>query len=249
MVIAGVTCYPNRWPKPDTRLALEWTKTDPIRYRATTRPPSNDQYFSDIEIWDTEAVINSLFTALKDPLNLGAITVNLGSGDERYIFGADTLCTSVTVVTYGLPKEAGSFKMFSLSLRLKALNPTFSGTAQWPALFYAQPAWVAGSTFELSKLSSFNNSMTYQNKKAEEGIFECTFLTFTQGIREARRKIAAVRGAQTTFPDVGINNPFGTTLPGFDASYVRIVDWKDLGRQDYLMWGLWLKLAYDGPTA
>lgn len=247
MIIAGITCYPNRWPKPDTRLALEWTKTEPIRWRATTRPASNDQYFSDIEIWDTEDVISALFTTLKDAANLGAITVDLGMGDERYIFGADTLCTSVTVVSYGLPKEAGSFKMFSLSLRLKALSPSFSGTAQWPTLFYAQPGWTAGSTFELSKLSSFNNTMAYQNKGGEEGVFECNFLTFTQGAREARRNIATVRGTQTTFPEVGIDNPFGPTLPGFSNAYVRIVDWKDLGRQDYLLWGLWIKLAYDGP--
>ncbi len=247
MVIAGVTCYPNRWPKPDTRLALEWTRTSPIRWRCTERPESNDQYFSDIEVWDTQAVIDALFTALKSPSNLGSIAVTLGTGDEQYIFGADVTCTTATVVEYGMPKEAGSFKMFSLSLRLKALSPTFSGTPALPSVLYAQGGWTAGSSFEISKVSSYNNSMSYQNKGGTEGLFECGFLMETGDMRNTRRYITdTVRGTRIIFPDIGVENPFGPTLPGFPDVYVRVVDWKDYGRLNYVQWGLGLKLAYDG---
>ncbi len=246
MVIAGVTCYPNRWPKPDTKLALEWTRTDPVRWRCTNRPASNDQYFADIEIWDTEAVVNALYTALKSPTNYGNIAVTLGTGDEQYIFGADVTCTTATVMDYGTPTEAGSFKMFSFKLRLKALNPTLTGTPEWPDEMYAQAGWQAGQTWELSKLSSFDNTMTYQNNNAGEGIFEGMFLLFTAGMAKARRNIATIRGQQTSFPEVGISNPFGATLPGFSGSLVRIIEWEDMGRLNYSMWGLRIKLAYDG---
>ncbi len=249
MVIAGITCYANRWPKPDTKLALEWTKTDPVRWRATNRPASNDQYFADIEIWDSATVVNALYSALKDPAQYGQITVNLGSGDERYIFGADVTCTIATVMTYGTPTEAGSFKMFSFKLRLKALNPTFTGTAEWPTEMYAQAGWTAGQSWELNKLSSYNNTMTYQNNNAGEGIFEGHFLLFTAGMAKARRNIATIRGQQTTFPEVGIGNPFGATLPGFSTALVRIIEWEDLGRLNYAMWGLRIKLGYDGAAS
>ncbi len=249
MVIAGITCYANRWPKPDTRLALEWTKTDPVRWRATNRPASNDQYFADIEIWDTETVVNALYTALKNPANYGAVTVNLGTGDEQYIFGADVTCTQATVDNYGTPTEAGSFKMFSFKLRLKALNPSFTGTAEWPDEMYAQAGWKAGQSWELSKLTSFNNTMTYQNNNSGEGVFEGLFLLLTDGMRKARRNIATIRGQQTTFPEVGIDNPFGATLPSFTGSYVRIIEWEDLGRLNYSLWGLRIKLSYDGLSS
>ncbi len=247
MIIAGVTCYPNRWPRPDTRLALEWTRTTPIRWRATQRPQSNDQYYSDIEIWDTYDVVNTLYAALKDAANLGAISVTLGTGDEQYIFGADVTCTTATVTEYGMPKEAGSFKMFSLPLRLKALAPTFSGTPEWPSVLYALPGWKAGATVEVSKLSSFDNTMTYTSKGATEGLFECEFDMDTASIRKMRRYLTAtVRGGRVIFPDIGVSSPFGPTLPGFTAAYVRVVEWKDMGRVNYLRWRFGIKLAYDG---
>ncbi len=247
MVIAGVTCYPNRWPRPDTKVAMEWTRTDVIRYRATVRPQSNDAYFSDIEIWDTQAKVDELFTALKDPANLGAVTIDLGNEDERFIFGADVLCTSATVMEYGMPREAGSYKMFSLSLRLKALSPTFVGTAAWPDEFYAQPGWTAGATFGLEKLSSYDNTMTYQNSNNEEGIYEGQFLLFTDGMQNLRRQlITVVRGSSVQFPYFGVTNVFGPTLPFNESTRVRVVDWKDMGRQNYELWGISIKLAYDG---
>lgn len=248
MVIAGITCYANRWPRPDTRLAVEWTKVHGIRWRATARPASNDSYEADLEIWDTAEVVNALYTVLKE--NLGQLTVSLGTGDEQYLFGADVTCTLATVMGYGEPREAGSFKMFALPLKMKALNPSFTGSgAAWPSVLWTQGGWSAGSTFEVSKPVSQNNAVVYQDKHETEGIWSGEFVFFIAGQRIMRRRMAALRGAQTTFPDIGVENPFGATLPGFTDSYVRAVEFRDMGRFNYLLWRCWLKLAYDGPTS
>lgn len=248
MVIAGVTCYPNRWPRPRTTLAVKWTTLHKGLWRATARPASNDQYEADIEIWDSQAVVDALYTALKE--NVGAMTVSLGTGDEQYIFGADVTCTSATVVQYGTPREAGSFKMFSLPLRLKALNPTFTGSgAAWPDVIWTQGSWLAGSSFEIAKVISQNNNVVYQDLHETEGIFEAEFLFKTEQMRQVRRRVATLRGAQTTFPDIGVEYPFGTTLSGFTGCYVRVIGFEDYGRINYLLWRCRLKLAYDGQTS
>lgn len=248
MIIAGVTCYANRWPRPRTSLALEWISLHKGLWRATARPASNDSYESIIEIWDSEAVLNTLWTALKT--NLGALSVTLDA-EEQLFFGADVQgVTSVTVMEYGNIREAGSFKMFSLPLTLKALNPSFTGDgADWPETIWTQGGWTSGSSFEVSKLVSQNNALVYQDKHETEGVWSGEFLFYTEGIQMMRRKIATLRGAQTTFPDIGVSNPFGTNLPGFDGSYVRVIEFEDLGRVNYKLWRCRIKLAFDGNAS
>lgn len=246
MQIAGVTCYAQPFPKPLTSLAVVWNTVHGDRWRATAHPPDNDVYEADVEIWDAEAVIDSLYTALK--ANMGTMTVSLGTDDERFIFGADVLCTTATVAQYGEVSEAGSFKMFSLPLRLRAVAKTFTGDAEWPTVLRVQGGWKGGSSFGVVKNFSQDGTPSYSQTQAMEGIFEGEFLAFTSEMQKIRRNVATLRGAQTTFPDIGVSNPFGTTLPDFSGSYVRVIDLEDMGREDYAFWRCRIKLAYDGEA-
>ncbi len=251
MILAGVTCYPTLFPKPNTVPALDWSQLESGRWRCTARSASADQYFSDLTIYDDQPVIEALWLALKDPTNRGSMTVNLGTGGQKIIFGAEVTCTTAAVVNYGVPIEqafTGLEKaMYSLKLTLRAIDPTLSGTGEWPDVLRVQKGWKTGSTFEINKLPSINGTMTYNDSRSDTPYFEGEFLQTTAEMVNIRRFIFSVnRGAQFVFPEIGIPIPFGADLPGFSGSFVRLIVFEDMGPEEFVFSRCKIGLSFDG---
>ncbi len=253
MIIAGVTAYAELYPKPRAIPAIDWLQLDSGAWRPTVRGIEADQYFADLSIYDNSPVIEALWNALKNPSNRGQISLTFSNTLEAMIWGADVLCTTATVWKYGVPVAAGftglNTAMYRLSLSLRAISPSFTGTGAWPAVMRVQ-SWKTGSSFDLSKIASFSGSISYPDHRGDTPYFEGEFRALTEEMKQVRRFIYGVnRGAQTTFPDIGVPYPFGPDLGGFTDSYVRVIYFEDLGQDGFETWRFKLGLSYDGQTS
>lgn len=249
MVIEGYTVRALYGYKPNTIPALKWIKRSNGYWAARDYGVTQDRYETEIEIQDTYANLKDFVAMLK--ANREDLSITLGTGEE--IFGADVIATSCTVKEFDLFKR-DSFKVYSLGMKIRALGPTFTGSADFTVL-HPQDQYTSDTFVSVFKQDSYTGSFSYADRGIDTGVFKVQFRQNTAEMRSIRRFLMTeIRGGAVTVPDfsgitdlsTGKTYAFG---PGETEGPFRakIVNWRELGRRNFQDWILEIEFLQDIP--
>lgn len=244
MIWEGETVYTLWGYQPKTDLALLWQTLANGDWKATDRGSVEDVYEASMVFKGPRDELEALET---DVLDAFRTQYNITCGEGEEIFGADVDYTNpllVTVVDYGKIEQI-SFKMWTMPLRLRLLEKVFkSTTPDFTKLRLASWRSQQGSEFDINKQFTYDNYAVYTDHNTEPGIFSAAFTQKLNEMSAIRRYIAVTaRGGDIPFPTIGgVSTPFGSRM-GAGPFTARIIDWEDLGRVNYLEWGLKLTFA------
>ena len=240
----GTTVYTLYGYAPATKWAIDWHRVGNGNWRGSDRGQGEDVFGADVifegprtELQDLEALLGS---------DRGAFEAEFGPGEE--VFGADIDYSgplTVTVTDYGDISQLG-VNRWGMQIRLRAQNPTFLTVSEsLAALRLASHESIQNSEFDIEKMFTYDEQQFFIDHAAEPGIFEGTFMQTTAEMKAIRRYLLNTlrNGSATPFPTFGgITTPFGYRA-GTGPFTFRVIVWEDLGRSNYLDWGLKIKFA------
>lgn len=229
--------------QPDTKLALSWQQLSSGNYACTDRGTTSDLYQCDISFYGTEIFINNiinLFESNREAATLSnQITLSTFNSTE-HIFGSDLdysgniNCNVMSIQQ----RNQGSWRGFSLSMRLAVNTPTFlSGNGYLPPLQILDIGYNGDAEYTVDHQSAYKKN-TYFNPDhaADTGIFTGTFTFTDYEMSQIRTYIRKQRGNTISLPQIyGVQYPFGRKSSSYPYS-VKIIDFKDMGMNSVLRW-------------
>ena len=260
---AGITPFEAKikWNfKPETKHAIEWFQIEDGNYRGIDRTAEEDVYESDIIIYGTESVINTFI----DNIELNRVDDNIiylyGLTTGEYIFGANVAPTSMSVPVAGTQtaykctlkmsgRYQGTLKGFGVSLTVRNLSPSFTGSASLP-LLKAKVGYTGESDYTIGKQFTYDGTAKYTDNSYDAGIFEGTFTLSNADMASMRQYIRSNRASTISLVStassglVGVAKPFGRRSGSYPYN-VKILDFEDLGPYDTACknWNIRIKFA------
>jgi len=236
----GITAYRARIKpgfKPDTQLALSWVQCADGNYKATDRGTTVDYYETEFDLYAKEDEINQFISAVYNNRDYDTNYFNMSQFEStEHIFGEDvdhSGTISVTILEISDIKQ-GSWKTRGISVRARALSPSFTGSSSLPTLRCLDIGYNTAMDNTNVKYDSYTGNFSYLDREADVGLFTGVFTFSIADMRSMRRYLTAERGNTISIPAMhGVDFPFG---PYRNSTYpidVKVIDWKDLG-----MWGV-----------
>jgi hypothetical protein len=230
----------------NTSLALEWFKAADGNYRATDRGAASDVYEAEIALRGLRGDLETFVTQINAnrEADVNTVTLDMFNENEK-IFGADVDHTSITATLLDTPKiQQAALKVFELSANFRAISPSFTGSASFPALRYLSRGFDANvNKYTINKLDSYVGAYTYLDQSYDTGMFEGTFQFTNSELIGLRRYIATNRSTTVVIADIaGVSNPFGPLRGGYPIS-VKVLELSDEEMQGIDNWYAKLKFA------
>lgn len=232
--------------KPITTLAFKWNELQSGNYFAVDRGVAEDTYEADINVYGKESEINELLEAIEEnrTANINQhyfYFYDLIENGEMF-FGADVDTTqnvdgydnAIKVTVMQLEKRyMGSFKGFGVKMRVRALEPSFTGRIELPTL-YPLVGYTGDKTYTVTKQDTYDGTMNYTDKRSDAGIFTGTFRFNTTDMRNIRRYVAYYRGENIYTPTLkGVGRMFGNR---WSSATCKILEFEDNGMIDPKWW-------------
>lgn len=219
--------------EPSTEYSLEWSKTSSGNWQASDRGSTYDVYDSKIKVSGHEYYINQVLSAIEaNRQQTNVLTLTCFNNVDDLIFGADVDYSSglsVTVTKLGERKQK-SWHVFSLSITLRVLSPSFTGSSTLPALRYLSRNYVGDSTFTVVKKDYYDGSMVYFDENKDDGEFSGEFIFTLADMRSMRRYVATQRGATVSIPNIyGVLFPFSSRGTSTYPVSCKILSFEDKG--------------------
>ena len=221
--------------RPETTLALTWSKCSDGSWVAADRGSTSDTYEARINVYGHQSDMNNLVDALQQNRVAQSHELTLSwFHDDEHIFGEDvdhSGTISATVLDFGTITQ-GSWGGYGLSMKLRALSPSLVGTATLPTLQYMDFGYSADSSVSVNKQDYWAGSYTYADSLADAGLFVGTFKLASADMRNLRAYLRTVRGASFSVAAIaGVKYPWGPRRGAWPIT-CRCTEWKDSG-----MWG------------
>jgi hypothetical protein len=247
MIWDGETVFVTWGYQPMTQWAVEWKPLATGYHAARDRGAAQDTLSAAVVFKGPQDELEALEGVLADNRETFAITC--AAGEE--IFGADVNYSgslSVTVEDYGRCERV-SFAQYSMPLRLRLLAPTFTGTASLAALRLSSWRYGASSSFDITRKFSYTGTVSHLDHRTDAGVFIGEFTQTTAEMKAIRRALlSTVRGAAIPFPNFGgITQPFGHRAAATPFLKCNILEWEDLGRENFTDWRLRIVFAQANP--
>jgi len=242
----GSTVYTLWGYKPITTPAIKWIKIANGNWSGNDRGVTEDRYETYIVFKGPKTELQNLEDVLA--ANREDFAITCGTGEE--IFGADidySGALTVVVVSYGEIRRVG-LATYSMSMRLNLPSPTYIGSASLDTLKLAGHAYEGYSDYDIGKLFAMDRTAYYLDGETDPGIFKASFLQTTDEMKDIRRYLLTTARNNTLssfdFSKFGVSEPFGQRFRGEGSSFnVKIIDWSDTGRENFLFWGLDMTFA------
>jgi len=236
--------------KPDTKLALKWTRKTDDNYFAVDRGQSGDVYESTIRIYGKETAsgvfqgVNDFLDELEANRQAGSnqITMANFADPSEHIFGENldySGSLNVAILDIG-EREQISLKGWAVKLKVRCLSPTFTGSPALPSLQYLDIGYKADSVITLTKHDTYNGSFSYADMDADYGVFKGNFLFSLANMKAIRQYLRMTnaqggkRGETISISAInGVSYPFGNRRASGYPYNVKIIDFEDMG-----LWGL-----------
>jgi hypothetical protein len=246
MIWDGETVFTTWGYQPMTQWAVEYKPLANGYHAARDRGAAQDAYMGAVVFKGPQDELETLEAVLDGNRETFAITC--GAGEE--IFGADVDYSgplTVTVDDYG-NCERVSFAQFGMPLRLRLLAPTFLGTASLSALRLSSWRYGASSSFDITRKYSYSGAVSHLDHRTDAGVFIGEFTQTTAEMKAIRRALlSTVRGTSIQFPNFGgIEYPFGTRMSDRRFQKCHVLEWEDLGRENFTDWRL--RIAFSQAT-
>lgn len=247
--------------KPYPKPAIEWFKTSDGNYRGIDRTVNEDIYESDILVYGTESTINTFI----DNIELNRVEDNViymyDLNDGEKIFGANVTTSSESVPIAGTQdayvctvmmkdRYQGSLNGFGVSLTVRNLSPSFTGSASLP-LLRADIGYTGIADYTIQKQFSYNGAASYTDNSSDIGVFEGTFLlsnadmvSMLEYLRLTARTNTISLVSTSSSGLAGVDNPFGRRSGSYPYA-VKVIEWEDLGPWDTACnnWRIKIKFA------
>jgi len=242
MIWPGTKTVYTPWGyRPITLLSTSWIQQANGNWSADDRGTAQDVYESAISFKGPESELSELETILAN--NRENFSITCGGGEE--VFGADIDYSSaldVSVIKYGDISRI-SKAQYSMPMRLRLFSPSFTGSASIADLRLQSFRYKPNSDFSITKNFTLNGSATYIDEETDPGFFEAEFLQTHDEMKAIRRYLTTTaRTAAISYPSFGVSKPFGQRVGAYSGN-VKIIKWEDLGRRNYINWGLRLTMV------
>jgi len=223
--------------RPITTYGIEWIKTSSGNYVSTDRGASNDTYESEIVVSGHEYYINQVLSAIQDNRAADNHVLSLDTFNQvdDKIFGCDVDYSSgvtCTVVKLSSRKQR-SWRGFGVTMILRALSPSFTGSASLPALQYIPKGYEGDATYTVTKYDTYDGSFTYLDEEYDAGQWTGDVILTSANMQGLRRYLATQRGSTISIPAIaGVAYPYGPRRGSTYPLSVKVTEFKDNG-----MWG------------
>lgn len=218
----------------ETQWDLEWFQVSNGDYHAIDRGASGDYYGASITTFGTETYINNIITQLESNRQSDGILYMSGFAGNEHIFGEDVDHTLVSgyVVGYGV-RTQNSFKGYSFSLDIRALSPSFTGSASLPdwtsACVFHSPKIKAYSSWSVNNYDTYYSDVQLYDKRTDTGTFKGTFRLSLTELRDLRRWYATNRDTSFSITSLnGVTYMFGNR-EGTGPWTVKLIDINEAG--------------------
>jgi len=218
--------------KRETRLAISWEQAADGNWVAVDRGAAYDVYEATISIYGTETYINTTLSEIEANRAAASNVVALTEfGTDETIFGDDIDYTSVSATFLSARRRRqGTWKGWGAELRLRALAPTFSGTASFPTLRWCDVGIDGDGDLTINKIDSYTGIYDYLDHSADYGTFTGVFTLSRADTKSLRRYIATRRTLDFELANTfGISYPFGIRSAGTYPYTCKLIGWEDLG--------------------
>lgn len=215
----------------DTKIALEWFKASDNNDYATDWTSASDYYESSIKTYGNETYINNIaeqFNSFRVAGNYNLILSQFA--EDEYIFGQDLDYTSVSayLMEY-FTKESTSWKGYTCSLKLRAVNPQFTTYPEWSWNSNCiDHKWKGDRNFDIKNYDTYDSNVYFYDHYADEGNCEFTISINNNDLASLRQFRRTQRGNYFTLPAMGLGvvYPFGINS-GSGNHYVKLMDMKE----------------------
>lgn len=233
--------------EPKTQYALTWAKSASGNWYASDRGAASDIYETTVAVHGLEYKISNIMDAIEanrdNPSN--TVTLSYFNGVDDRIFGADldyTSTVSATILKME-PMTQKSWKGFGTKLTLRALSPSFTGSATFPALLHQLRGYEADANYTVSKADSYTGGYYYHDEDYDAGEFSGTFMMTTAEITNLRRYAATQRGTSFTVTDIpGVLQPWGPRRGTYNMT-CKLKEVDDRGMRDKNYWTVKITLV------
>jgi hypothetical protein len=241
----GSTVYTLWGYRPLTKPAVRWIKTADGNWSGEDRTASEDVYEARVVFKGSLSQLQTLETVLDS--NRENFNITCGVGEE--IYGADVDYSGAidsTVIKYDKIRSVNK-GIYSMGLTLRAVSVSNTGSASLSSLKLATHQYEAYSEFDINKQSTLDNTMVYLDGVTDPGIFKGVFKQTTAQMKAIRRYLLTTARTATLssfdFSAFGVTKPFGQRVAGSGTYDTKIIDWEDMGRDNYQDWRLGLTFA------
>jgi len=233
--------------RPMTKWAVDFSPTHDGYHASRDRGAAEDEYRAAVVFMGPQDELEALETVLAE--NRESFFIRCDTGEE--IFGADIDYSApllVTVEEYGRCDRA-SYAQYSMPMRLRLLAPAFQGTPSLSPLRLSFWRYGASSKFAVNKRFSYAGAASYLDHRTDPGVFMGEFTQTTAEMRAIRRYLlATARGEAIPFPTLGgVDFPFGNRMAQRRFQMCHVLEWEDLGRENFTDWRLSLVLGQAFP--
>lgn len=246
----GITTYRARIKpgfKVNTVLSLNWIQTSDGNFKCTDRGSTVDYYEAEIDLIAKEEEINQFVSAVYNNRFYDSNHFSMsGFESTEHVFGEDvdhSGAIDVTVLEVSNISQP-SWKVRSVTAKVRALSPSFVGTASLPVLRCLDIGYNVNIENTNVKYDSYTGAFTYLDREADVGLFEGVFTLSIEDMRSIRRYLTIERGGDIIIPAIhGVEYPFGPYRSSTYPITVKVIEWKDLGMWGVNDWKLKLVLA------
>lgn len=245
MYINGLEFKTETNYKIKTELGLEWFQTSDGNFYSTDWSSKGDIYRADISTFGREDYVNSVITQFESIKNNGNLLLMSGFYEDEKIFGEDIDYTLVSGVIVNMDvREAVSWKMYTVSLEVQAIKPSF-GT--FPAFTWTNlnvgHQHKSGRNYKPVLVSSYSSNMNVYDHKNEDGITEFELNLTNQELASLRQFQRTTRGNSFTLPANSIvEYPFGP-VSGNGPHTVKLIGIKEDRRISPFRWSVKVTLS------
>lgn len=219
--------------KPDTNLAIYWRKLSSGNYSGLDRGSASDYYDANVFVYGKESVINNLIGQIYNNRFAESNVVTLSNFfDTEYIFGENvdhSGSISATVLEIG-ERRQGSFKGWGVSIKFRALSPSFTGSTSFPSLTCCDVPVISQANYTILKSDSYTGVFAYSDHLSDSNIFEGIFTVSRADMILLRNYIKSQRTGNFTLSDTfGVSEPFGPITQSVYPFTTKLIEWEDLG--------------------
>jgi len=221
--------------KPDVKLSYRMERMSSLKYVRLDRGYASDLYECEIETYGTQEYCESLMTILQtqrygyqtgNPLYLSEFALNKGEA----IFGNNVDYTgSIDAIVIDTPKMKNeSFKVFSLTFKLRALGVTFDNVIPNPiAMTCVWSGWQGGEPeWDRTVNDTYNNDNFVTIVKNNDSKFVGKFTCSTEDSIKLLEYFRISRGQNLAVPLtwIGVDHAFGIgkTLSSYDFIMTKL---------------------------
>jgi len=219
---------------PETTLALTWIELSNGAVTAVDRGYQSDTYDTTFTVAGKLAAVESALTLIElNRTYYGSnqlITITQVESTE-HIFGEDVDHNGLTMtITEVGPITQRSWQVYGVTIRARAVSPSFLGTPSLPAFRNIHIGRTATTNRTDNKMDTYYGTFTNLDHCSDSGRAELSAAFTLANIKALRGQLATIRGGDMYITTSGAWSLFGPSRDQSSLLPVKVLKYADGGR-------------------